>query len=727
MKKRASELRQELQDRKAGLEGDHQLFVSLQEAETKSQAEQSKRRIKIAELEAKAKNDALSSGLKGYLTKLQNAFDAEEALSKQRQNQIRANAPSLFGNIKGAEKDIGMIGRVMQKTADQADNWGSRLDGVATVLTRITPILRGLGILIGVTLASSITALVASLGAAAGAVAALAASFLAALGPVIAVVVGFFTRLAAVTQVLAAKQNVLKQANKASADAEKNSAAQAEKLRNARNTLRDATQAGEAAERSLAEAKRQAAADMARAAQQEIEASRNLIAANRDLKQATVDAYRAIEDAAEDARDAVLDLEGAQLDLEGAKLDTKEARRDLAAFRKETGLLGTSFDDIFKKFQDVDVNLDDLLPALQGAGADVGADQGDELQRKVHALREARLREKQAIDGVDDAETALNDKRAESNRLNKEGIGGVEAYADAVERQRTASQDLRDAQAENNRLQKQGVDNAPSVLAAQDALRDAKERETEASKDLKAARKGEAAGLDSLNSSLEDYMFQLGQLSDAEQGFVAAIGGIGGAFKDVVQSGTDPIFVALTDIIPKLKTLGPLLKSTFSGIGTGIGKGLTSFFDLIANPITQINLATIAGAAQRLVDVIGQRIIGAAFTAFINVAVAAMPVLEKAFNGLADLLEGFSSKTAGLSATEGTLKLMVDSLKGFWDLTKAAAEAFGLFVRDAAGPGNKIVKFLTDGAKGMVKFLRSSKGREKVQASSRTRCRSPRR
>ena len=149
VRRAAGELREQVRERQQALEVEAKAFKELQDEETAYQTKEAQRRTKIAELEAKVKNDTANRGHKAALTRIKALSDAETRASAARQAMARARAPDLFRELKGASRDVDRVGNSLLRTAKNADSWGSKFDALSGLLTRLTPVLRGLALVIG--------------------------------------------------------------------------------------------------------------------------------------------------------------------------------------------------------------------------------------------------------------------------------------------------------------------------------------------------------------------------------------------------------------------------------------------------------------------------------------------------------------------------------------------------------------------------------------------------
>lgn len=482
---------------------------------------------------------------------------------------------------------------------------------------------------IGTVLVAALGALIASLAEAAAGLGALAIAFGAALGPAVLLVVAVVQRLTAVWQAFKAQD-------------QEQLAAQQRRIQ------------GNAQEVASQQAREQAAEQLKRA--------------QADLGNAAAQAYRQMEDAAEAAKDAVLDLERVQLSQEEAALSIKESQYELKKFREELGLTGKEFDGIFDKFTDVAFDPSKLNKELAKVKLP-GTGEGDELrlQRLILNIRDARLREKDAIDGVHDA---------------------------TVKKTR--------ADAENARFVQQGINASPQYVSALRAVADAHRAVAKA-----ASNQGMIAAQSKALALTEN-------LSGAEQHLLTVLRKIVDAFKAAFGPALDAIIEGIAGGLDKVAGKLPQLAGPFRLLGRTMGAAIAKILDALTRPKVINALISFAGVAAELVGPLTDLFLSLA-DILLNIAKAALPFILPLVKSVAEWFARLGNSTGDMDSMFSIISGLVGQFMTWWDVLKSFGNVFLAFLDVAAPGGKSLAQSLADGANALAGWLRSKEGQEAVR------------
>lgn len=613
---------------------------------------------------------------------------------------------------------MGKFASVLGQASDVAGKAGNSIGGVTVnmgafglKLSPVVGLVIALVAVIAVSLVGALALLVTALAAATAAVGALATAFVAALGPAVALAVGVVTKIVNILKILKAQKDANAAADRKTVEGAAAASAADERRRNALVAVASALRAVRATERGRDQAITAARDAIVQANRDEVSAAQDLTRASENTAMQLVAAYRAIKDSAEAARDALLDVESAQLGIQESTLAVKEAQLALAEFRKESGLAGNAFDELFKKATNVDANVD-VSPALAKLVPASGSNQKDaalKLERLILNVQRAKIGEKQATDQLQDSEQALNDKRKEATKFAKEGISAFEPYTSAVRAQEDATTRLADATERSNQLEADGIANSNAVLAATDALTNANIRLKEARHNATIAAKGAGgsdaaikakADWDALTSSERAFGLALSKTIDFLKGFFGpAVGAILGGFTRALKT------------VPG--TLNPL-KAAFTNFGRIVGRVFAGFAVTLGQPEIQAGFIRLIGVAGQLAKTLGGKAFTSFFLLMLNLATATIPFLIRLVNRFVAALSGLAT-ASGPGKLTGTLGKIFRSLDGVLGLIKAVGRVFLNFFSATIGPSQGFVKTLTDMANRFADFLGSKDGQEQVQ------------
>lgn len=549
---------------------------------------------------------------------------------------VETNAENV---VQGAVSIFGVFTNGVKLAQNAASSFGQAVSGLAVNFGPFSAAMSGtlaivlllVGALI-VQLVGALAAVAASAALAAAAVVALGTAFVAAMGPAVLVAVAVFARLVKIMQ-------AVKAADQEAQNAAKTAAQHHEEARHAEEARADA--------------------------------ARTLADAETSLGKATTQAYQDMADAATRAKQAVDSLARARLSQEQANLNVQKAKLELEKFRKEVGLTGKDLDNTFKKFSDVNFDPKKLNKELAKVGTDKTLGQEQELQLKqlILNIKDARLSQKEATNGVTNAQTDLN--RA------------TKTYNDYI------------------RL---GIKANPGYLAALKQRNDALRAQRRLAADQKDAR--EQAKLTKAEQLTK-------KLSATELAFAAALKEAKAAFSALFTPAVEAILTSTANAFKIIAGAVKPLKPAFSRLGALMGGAIEQLAAAIANPAIIAGIGTLIDLAGQLSGPITQGLISL-FTILMNIATAAAPFLLPIFQGIADFLGVWAQRTADTGKMSDFIQLIVDNLGTWWDLINSVAQALlDFFI--AAGPEGQI---LLDKIIALVdnfdRMLNTKEGRQEV-------------
>lgn len=534
---------------------------------------------------------------------------------------------SLAEDAAGAKDALSSMGQGIGRVTVNLGMFGARLGPVVVLVL-------GLGAAIAISLVAALAALASSAALAAAALGALAIALAGALGPMLAIAIPAFLALSKVLKVLSTQQQ-------------------------------DAATA----------AQRKARADQqaAQYAQQHADAERTLQQAVRARKDATVAAYREMQDAIERVADSYRDLEHAELSEQRAQLNIKLAKKALSDFRKEAGLTGDVLDKAFTKFTDVDFRgtATDLTKEIEAAsGKNLSLDDQLKLQGLILDVKDAKLAEKDATDGVSDAERENARAKQDVAKFYKDGIKASDQYRAALERVADAQRSLaRLKQGRQFELQNQAMENAKSKTA---------------------------------------------QLSSEERKLLEAIKKLYGAFKTAFGPAVTALLDGVISGLEGIDTAMIGLKGSLKTLGRAMGKSIGGFLKLLSSPEAGALFQALIDGATQLAPFIGS-VFGSLFELLTKIAVAAMPFLVKMFGDFAGWLADIAKNTSLQDITDFIMQL-IPHLQTWLGIAGALAEGFFGMIMAMAPQGQELATAIGDIARDLAEWANSAQGREEIKA-----------
>lgn len=609
--------------------------LDLQIAGAEAQAE--KLRTKIAELTAQPASIEVKAQIAKAVADLDRVEAKVTALSAKRAEvkvDVDRSLPGVFASISASVQGLlaslsgGGGGGLSGATARVSAGFVS----FGSVVGPLAAGLAALAVTIGVSLVASLAALVSSLALAAAGVGALGAAVGGVLVPAVALAVGTGLRLGKVFEALKASDAATDQAS----------------------------------QKALAGSQAQAAA-----AKQQESAARGLAEANRQLGVATSNAYREMADAAEAASDAIRGVANAQLSLDQAKLSTQQAELELRKFRAELGATSDEFKAAFDKFTDVSVDTSGLRKALADANkasrSGLDPSQELELEQKILDVRAARLREKDAVDGVSDAITASTRAQALDNKFKREGIKASESYQAAL----------------------RGVQSATLAVAQ------AQETQGFGTAQAKAI-------------NLTD------KLTDRERQLLAAIKQVRKELTGAFKGATDAVFGGMIRALGRLPSLVNPLRASFTRLGEAWGEAIDSFSADLIKPKMISNLRAFTDGAAELAGPITDSL-SSLLRIFLNIGRAALPSLVRGTKSVADHLADWADATDNTEKLGRSIRKLVGHTKAWLGAFAAVSRTILAFFGVAAPEGKRLAGSIKELADNTTAWLNKSKNQEKVR------------
>lgn len=607
-------------------------------------------------------------------------------------------ASSMAGGVNTAQRLGGAIGGITVN-----------LGPFGVKLTAVTGIALALAAAVGISLVAALGLLVTALAGATAAVGAMATAFVGALGPIVTIAIATVARITKVVQALKAKN----EAEKAGAAGSEQARALEERRHDAIVAVGRALRSVESAERGLAQARDAARDAIVQANRDEQAAAEATAQTAQEVASTMRDAFRAMSQAAEDVRDTLLAIEGGEIGVEKSKIASERAQNALAKLRGEANLTGAELSKAFNKFTDVDFDFDvkDLDSILKGpGGGKTSQDQALDLKDAILDVREAKLNEKLANDRLQDSEQDLIDKRKVAADFAQKGIAAYAPYTAAVTAHKDATQRLADATARANELEQQGVDNAPTVIAAHDALINANESLAEARRNSRNLAT-QAAGGEAARKAKEDW----DALTAAEQAFGRALQATGIVLRNTFGGAIAGVLGGMTAGLKKMPGVLLPLGPAFTKLGEAIGATISGFVDLLAEPRMQDAFKALIAGATQLVKILGGRAFQAFFEIMVNLAVAAMPLLVASSKLFAGWLERIAKRTRDPEKMGHAMADLGDIFFGVLGLVKQLGRIFLNFFKATGTQSKGFIATLTGMAKGFADFLGSEEGRAQVK------------
>jgi hypothetical protein len=541
-------------------------------------------------------------------------------------------------HVKGRVERLGGIlgairhgfGEAQEAAAGFAGAIGRVSVSFGAFTARLGPALILVLVVIGgyiVALIGGLVALGSSAILAAGGVAALATAFAAMLGPAALIAIAVLSRFAAILQALQARQQA--------------------RLQKQQEAI-GGNQQEVASLRAIADA------------------ARNLDQAQEALAQATVDANREMQDSYESVTDAVRALEHAELDRDRAKLGTERARLNLKQLREELRLTGTDISDMFKKFTDVDIRFDPQRVA--GLLKSTGLDAEDQLRVKdaILDVREAKLREKDATDGLSDAERNLARAREDNLEFQQKGIRASQQYVAALKAVEDAERNLARARQDKEML-----------------------------------------------SAQQKAIALTEELSKKERTVLRLIEKIRDAFREGMAPVIDPIWDALIDVLRQVPRALRGIAPGMEALGKAVGGMIRAIGRELFRPGNLKLFNEFAKGAARLSGPVTRGLI-ALFRLFMEIAKAAMPALIELAGKFADQLEEWAEWAGEGDNMERVIELLVEHLERWLEVAYQLARVFVGFLIAAEGPGGRLAESLANSLRNLADFLATKEGRREM-------------
>jgi hypothetical protein len=511
---------------------------------------------------------------------------------------------------------------------------------------------------IAVNLVGALGALAASFAFAAAAAGAAAIAIIGAFGPLVAVAIPAVLALGKVLKVLQTEQQEAATASADKAQADIAARHAAEQHADGIRALHDALRSQEDAERSLTEAV-------------------------QNEKDARVKAYDEWQDAIEATSDARLSLERSELSADQADLGLKQAQFDLKKFRSDLGLTGDEFTKMFDKFTNVDF---DYSAASVGSGLKEAGVTEEEKALKLQGLilnvRDARLREKEATDGVSDSQKALEDARKTEAKFAREGIKASDQYVAALDR----------------------------VSAAERTVRDATERVADQRRNLVRMQQDRAdaeAAAQTKSKQLTD------KLTGAEDRLLKKVKDVKTSLEGAFGPSTTAIVDALTDALDAVPEAVDKIKGSFTTVGVEAGNVIRSIGEQLTSDHTTDAFNTFASGATALMQPVAD-IVGSLFSILLDIGTSALPYVTDAFGHIAQWFKDLASSPDTLTRIRDAIAEIWPHLETWWGIAKNLGGGFFGLLKDAAGDGKTLADRILDVAENFNEWANSKKGRQDV-------------
>lgn len=525
---------------------------------------------------------------------------------------------ALAAGVKGAGNvALSGVGAIIQGAGDVGK-------GIVSLGASAVGSIGPLGALLGVLLlfAPALLALVASLAGAAAGFSVLAVSFVGVLAPAVLLLLG------AVKELTQAWSAVTKQQEKAKASA-------------------------------LA---------IAQANQNIHSSTERLAAAQKNLREQTANAYEAWRAQIRTVREDLLGVQQAQLGIQSSELQYKQSLQSLKEFRNSIGLGGGKFDDLFKKFTNVDFDPSKILKSIKDAGGgELGHKQDLELQQLIIAVKEAKLGESQAQNSLHSSNEKLEkDRRIEAKYL-KEGIKAYPGYISALKEVRTAQEGLTTSERALAKAQLAAA--APSSVTKEQLA---------------------------LGAQLHSFVNELKKL-------------FGPAVSEIFKG----LETGLKSVISLFKDSG--LSSAFKELGRTIGSVFAQLGKTLASPEVRRGLTELVKGSSNLVKTLGSQILINFIRLFTNLAVAAMPAMLRIVRSIGDAFKRWADGSSNVTALRSKISHIIGEFESWMKLIGALARLLKAFFHDTAAQGDSLAHSITKLFEKWTKFLETKAGQEEVK------------
>jgi hypothetical protein len=347
-------------------------------------------------------------------------------------------------------------------------------------------------------------------------------------------------------------------------------------------------------------------------------ATEQLANAQSNLRDQTVAANRAWQDSLEAVKDDLRDVAHAEEGITESHLALRRASLELKQLRSELGAGGAGLDDLFKKATDVSFHGDVSSLVKKGTQGKLSDEDELRLEEAIQAVREARLREKDAVDAVHDSEVKLARDRQTAGDFAKHGLAAYGPYRQAV-------QSVADAQHQ--------------LARAQDANAKAIAAQTSALDKLSPIERRVARVLDDIKDKVKQAF------GPAATAFITG-------FADGLQTATKPLGSKL--LVLGLLAIGKAFGDTFRAIGRAV-----------ARPEMQAALLAFTLTAARLVRIFGTRVFVDLLLILTRIAVAALPALVRGAEKVADLFDRWERGSRNTQKLKESIQDGIKSLKDF--------------------------------------------------------------
>lgn len=430
--------------------------------------------------------------------------------------------------------------------------------------------------------------------------------------------------------------------------------------------VKELTQAWGAVGKEQEKAKASALA-VAQAQQSVNHATQQLSDSQRNLKEQTASAYEAWKSQIRAVHEDLIGVQSAQLGVQQSQLSYKEALQSLKEFRSQLGL-GGNFDDLFKKFTNVDFDPSKILSSIkQAGGGSLGNKQDLELQQLILDVKNAKVGEAQAQESLHSSNEKLEkDRRLESKYL-QEGIKAYPAYLAALKQVQSAQESL--VTSERGLAKAQGAANAP----------------------LKGVTKEQLA----LGKDLHSFVDELKKL-------------LGPAVSEVFKG----LESGLHSVISLLKDSG--LASAFKELGKTIGSVFKDLGKTLASPEVRRGLLELVKGSSQLVRALGSNILTNFIRLFTNLAVAAMPAMLRIVNKIGDAFKSWADNSSVGKLRSG-ISHIIREFEEWMKLIGALGRLLKAFFHDVSGEGDSLAKTLRKVFERWTAFLETKQGQEEIK------------
>jgi hypothetical protein len=375
-------------------------------------------------------------------------------------------------------------------------------------------------------------------------------------------------------------------------------------------------------------------------------------------------------------------------------------------------------------------NAADGVAAAEDRAAEAHSRVGEAQKALTKARRDAREEIEKLIQAERDAELAargavLSQAQARDRLREAVASGDVTGLADAELGMLTSDQGRRKAEADLARARRErrraeapgGLERMPGVVSAKKSLEDARKAAEDAEKGIgkaeralqKAHRTAAAATADDF-SAMEKLQQMLMQASPGEIALFAQVQRFSAIFQSQFSEITDNIVFSFAHSLDRINDLllDPRVFRGLDALSTQIGASMSTFTDEFTSPESLDQMMTLVDDATENLPAL-ERIAESITHAFLNIAVAAGPALERIIGWVEDLTDDFEGLTDDRAGLETFFDRGADHLLAWADAAKEIVILLAALADVGEATGLDMIRDLTETVRGWTQDIRDNR------------------